>query len=172
MNKHKRFIKEAYEGKHGSICRKLKDTILKHYPEFHEKGWYKSELSKCFAFVDGLVDDGDFVGFGFLDNGKWIGLSDGWTSHFHTHWTKATKEEILSHLSKEADNRGYDFGVSCKSLLSGDIVTLTNNGTSYIPETDELHVKNCLVYKKGQWADKIKTITKEEAEKKLGVKII
>lgn len=176
MNKHKKFIKEAYEGKHGSICKEWKDTILKHYPEFEQEefkgGWYRSNgigNNKWLCFYD----SDEYFQYGIGADGKWFDK----TTHPHKYYAsmdkiKAIPEEVRFHLIAEAEKRGFVEGVSCKSLLSGDIVTLTNTGTAYIPETDELHVKNCLVYKKGQWAEIIPTITKEEAEKKLGMKII
>ncbi len=88
-------------------------------------------------------------------------------------WQEATTDEWESALIEEAKKRGYN---------NGNYKCLYQHGNSL--ETDgNIHmfegsvwigngVETNQVFKKGVWAEIVKTISKEEAEKQLGCKII
>lgn len=170
MNKHKKFIKDCYEGKHGEMCSTWKDTILKHYPEFKEEDFkvgdwvfYNSTTYKITGFSD--------------NNDPWVyGLrGDTENGYKKSVLRKATKEEIEKHLIKEAEKRGFKCGVQVKGLLKTESMIKAGLQTpfEYVPNKDVLRSKEyCIIYEKGIWAEIIETITKKEAEKQLGKKII
>lgn len=165
MNKHKIFIKECYEGKHGTMCQEWKDTILEHYPEFKEEfkvGDYVIEtLSRGqFARITGFEDSKTFE-LELLDGNEDV--------DYIKDYRKATPKEIEQHLIQEAKKRGL-WGVPIKAI----------NGEVYgkVFKVDYEYDDDCLwseygrVYRRGKWAEIIPTMTKEEAEKKLNCKIV
>lgn len=172
MNKHKQFIKDAYNGEFGSMCSEWKETILKSYPEF-EEGEFK--VGDWIIGKDGFSPitpvkilkkdnynhfskNGDSTINDFVSD-KYVG--------------KATKEEIEKHLIEEAKRRGFKEGVNYYSVITGNEVNKILSNLKYYERTDNL-TDGCggSVYLKGKWANIIETITKEEAEKKLNCKII
>lgn len=172
MGKHYNFIKEAYEGKHGSICQEWKDTILEHYPEFREEefkvgDWvigafkYPPYDPRKITSIKGRIAN-------YNDPEKGDGENNG---NRVEHMRKATKEEIEQHLIKEAERRGlWDVPVKC--LYHKVCKTNKSCIAFYNHEEDALWSEYGLVYQKGQWAEIIPTMTKEEAEKKLNCKIV
>lgn len=175
MGKHKKFIKECYEGKHGTMCENWKATILKHYPEFEEEkfkigDWLWPEfasyprphrinyITKTHYKTDPWTDS----------NPDAIGLNKS------RDYRKATDKEVEEHLIKEAERR---YKVPCPiQYLDSDINVLQGYSLNYDPENDTLGASGFgagdFIYQKGQWAEIISTITKEEAEKKLNCKIV
>jgi|GEM_PF-7025142 len=99
---------------------------------------------------------------------------------------KATKEEIESHLIAEANKRGFKVGTFFKNMGSGFKQELTQLDHYYSPKYDGLcsgctnekdweregYESNAFIYKEGKWAEIINSISKKEAEQKLGLKII
>lgn len=181
----KSFIKEA----HNAACSTWKDRIEIEFPELFKEEQFKvgdwvicinsvlyykkSEL----AIVKNITP-ADFI-IDFMDD-RGVGLSHSpYISAIKSKFRKATKEEIQAHLIEEAKRR-YKVGDSIKCLYSGKIKTvmeeksifdnLQNNSNSFWH--DGCEPTNCQVYKNGIWAEIIQTITKEEAEKQLGKKIV
>lgn len=191
MNKHKKFIKEAYQGKHGTMCQDLKDVILKRYPEFKAPfkvgDWVIGKIptiwpirarritsigAEMARYNDPSIGEGENNGNGF----KWL--------------RKATHEEVESHLKEEAIRRGFKKGITML-CIEGAIGTvgkfLSDPEFKYDTGLDRLDAHfpaTCFtVYSDGKWAVPIPdtekpltfpttlTITKEEAERILGKKI-
>jgi len=83
----------------------------------------------------------------------------------------ATPQEIKDALEKEAVRR-YPKECTVKDL-SGEIKKLyLQRYYDYYLEANDLYFCGLLMFKNGQWATIIPTITKQEAEERLGVKII
>src|SRR5690606_12207106 len=94
MNKHKQFIKDAYEGKYLTMCDKWKSEILKHYPEFGydiKVGDYvigkNGYLPRDFRLVSSV--NGDMARYNDPDLGK--GENNGTRIQY---LRKATPEEV------------------------------------------------------------------------------
>lgn len=176
MNKHKNFIKEYYNGKYGSMCADWKGIIETHYPEFKESEQFKvGDWVVCWEA--GIItrpeeeQGGNFL-TSFVDGGTQQMVS------FKNIKRKATPQEIEAHLIAEAKRR-YKKGDSIKCLYSGAIKILeeaepgknqSNSDSEFWHNGTE--GKNCQVYKDGIWAEILETITKAEAEKQLGKKIV
>lgn len=181
MNKHKKFIKEAYQGKHGTMCQDWKDVILKRYPEFKAGAPFKVGdwvIGKTFPirplqarritsigtetarYNDPSIGEGENNGTSF----KWL--------------RKATHEEIESHLIEEAIRRGFKKGITML-CIEGRVGTEgkfpSDPKFKYNPNLDRLDAHfpsaSFTVYSDGKWAVPFETITKEEAERLLGKKI-
>jgi|SRR5690606_31359155 len=89
--------------------------------------------------------------------------------------TPMSKEEILKALKKVAIKRGFEKGVvySDKSLgYNNHRNLIEGNNFEYISHSDTLLIDNWAIYENGAWAEILKTITKEEAEKLIGRVII
>lgn len=185
MNKHKKFIKDAYEGKYGSICQDWKDTILEHYPEF------KEEEFKVGDWIIGNDDFGDTelkgtqIGRIIKTRKGGFDVVGGFYDESHRKLTwgtqvrKATPNEIREHLIAEANRRGYRDGILIE-CIEGAVGTIGQfrqiRNFRYSESLDRLDAQfgnySYTVYSKGQWAEIINTMTKKEAEEKLGCKII
>ena len=183
MNKHKKFIKDAYEGKYGTMCQDWKNTILEHYPEFGKKlevgKWYRSTNYDDVIIMVCEPDGNKVKSYGFSDGG-WFdhrNKKDHWGYMDETDWRKATPKEVEEQLIEEAKKRGLDKNVFKPIRKTAQPKILNIDTWSYKQERDELFTADkgnggCVVYSKGKWAEIIKTMTKEEAEKKLGCKIV
>lgn len=173
MNKHKKFIKDAYEGKYGTMCQDWKDTILEHYPEFKEEEFKVGDWVigiSMFPLKPRKITsfDGKVAKYNDPDIGK--GENNG--CHVKN-LRKASPKEVEEHLIEEAKKRGFGNGYSAKCLVSnGCHYTVKDNDWDYRVRTDILFNGTCMVYREGKWAEIIKTMTKEEAEEKLGCKIV
>lgn len=75
-------------------------------------------------------------------------------------------------LKNEAVKRGFKEGVYIQFKDIKTIVLLKNNEYNYYEEDNSLCVGGYEVFLNGVWHEIIQTITKEEAEKQLGRKII
>ena len=136
--------------------------------------WYKNldegyEKSICYA-MELHGDNHQFSGYGFDYELKWFYGKD--TDHCGSeNWVEATNEEVFNALKIEAVRRGFVDGVYFKSPVSGDNYKFTN--IYFTEATDMAWSENeGVIFKKGNWATIIPTITKSEAEKLLNCKII
>ena len=186
----KEFIREA----HNHACSEWKQKIEKEFPklfkttELEAGKWYKLTESykplykgmvfqflkyqhkdKCFAIVDHSA----------------FGISD---SNYLAPPTKtltpATEEEVKDALIKEAKKRGFKNGVSIKYHVdeignirhkqgSCSLRIDTNREMVYVRNGDvKIQFDAAVIFHNGKWAEIVETITKEEAEKKLGKTII
>jgi hypothetical protein len=87
---------------------------------------------------------------------------------------EATTEEWESALIEEAKRRGYKNGnYECLSNFGSDVVDISKYSfvDGWLYQGDEIGDCN-RIFKDGIWAEIIKKISKEEAEKQLGCKII
>ena len=203
MNKHKQFIKDAYNGEFGSMCSEWKETILKNYPEFEEVEDVEFKVGDWVVVLDTGFQINSNLNIGGLERVNYIGKNkpngeEGiYSKHIGfdsgsfgnadrclgTKLIKATKEEIEKHLIEEAKRRGFKEGIRISRNIGMIANTYLNtrisktrfssyNGFQYTKEYDYLTLEGFVIYKEGNWAEIIKTITKEEAEKKLNCKII
>lgn len=184
MNKHKEFIKKAYNGELGlTMCSEWKEAIEKQYPEFKtqlEVGkWYTHDNGFLFCFTGGFDKDKDPFGYGLSTYGNWYDLDEtedgGWNGK---ELRPATKEEVEEALINEAKKRGFKEGVRIK-VHADELDNPENTGRSlnidgnHITYDGESLVFDCaVIFHNGKWAEIIETITKEEAEKQLGKKIV
>ena len=184
MNKHKKFIKDAYNGKLGlTMCSEWKEAIEETYPEFNEQvklevgKWYKYTKHDCnFLFnitgIDKLVDGG-VIAYGFDDDSwevcdRWLDDSD------YKDIKPATDQEVKEALIKEAKKRGFEEGVMYQTAF-GDSTHRINGELDFgFCGRINIHAKksNGIIFENGKWGTIIETITKEEAEKQLGKTII
>jgi hypothetical protein len=92
----------------------------------------------------------------------------------------ATDSEVLEALTNEAIKRGFKEGVCINDLYCGGTVFISGNKydyeeVPYTPYAGEMALRDSdgnILFINGQWAEIIKTYTKEEAEKLLNAKII
>jgi hypothetical protein len=166
----KEFIKEAH--KHACVEWKLK--IEREFPKLFNKlkvgNWYN--LNDAFDSL--LVWNNGYDAYGFFKgeyNCMW-----GFGNHDAKYSTPATKEEVQEALIKEAKRRGYKNGVKTKAFSckpydnSGHFIE--GNDYFFSFENNTLLINGTPIFHKGKWAEIAETITKEEAEETLGIKII
>lgn len=192
MNKHKKFIKDAYNGKFGSICDDWKETIEEHYPEFKNKlevgKWYKYKKWNDIMFMT-EPDNLKVKGYGF-DNGCWFdnrstNMYYGFTNKSEN-WTLATKDEVEKAFIAEAEKRGFDkndaSNVVClkgyNKYKTQEHYKDVNSGFEYEHREGQLWIINsCFlsvcIFDNGKWAEIItkKKMTLKEIENKLGHEI-
>jgi hypothetical protein len=172
----KQFIIKA----HKEACSTWKENIEKEFPKLFktdklETGkWYKTPGGTIF-FSEEIIhnikvsDITRLYGYGVDDEGDW---RDSFWGDYN--WELATDKEVEEALIKQAKKRGFKNGnYQC---LSSPNWTITEVKDNYIFENNSLWMgvkgySNC-VFTNGKWAEIIKIITKEEAEKKLGKKIV
>lgn len=125
-------------------------------------GMYTDEDSNC-----GLTPD--IKGFNFKQVNGEVWRTNGYFS-------LATDKEVFEALKNEAVERGFEEGIE---LYIKNIETKTNaflkttkTGLFYMYDSTTLNVGNQVIFKDGKWAEIVPTITKEEAEKELGKKIV
>ena len=183
MNKHKAFIKDCYEGKHKSMCQEWKDLILEHYPEFEPKekfkvgDWVTVKTPRIYGWRDDTVRISRIDGFQYWSFNRLDCKKEEYTTAPYENYRKATKEEIETALIAEAKRRGFEKGVMVNQkpayLGNGSPSVVINGGTfGFSAEYSNMHLGGTGIYNNGKWAEIIPTMTKEEAEKKLNVKIV
>ena len=150
---------------------------------------YKGEIEKEFPklFKDGLVIGEWYYTDGFLQrfsgkfgNDSTYGFrrdgvySDSMGFHKNYKHVLATREEVKQAIIKEAKRLGFKEGVvadlrNCGHGVSNAKIIEEN----YRYNGSWLSLDNYIIFEKGKWATIVEeTITKEEAEKELGKKII
>ena len=166
-----------------------KETIIKYkmkdeFPEVFvvklEVGkWYKRPHGKALFFIVGDPKITPFEVYGFDMEGNWMNLEKART--FPDYEIEATEQEVFEALKNEAVKRGFVEGVYITPMYS--------DGKDYFPDENiinkplNFHLKvstlevdggddRYRIFVNGKWATILKTKTKEEAEKLLGVKII
>ena len=166
-----------------------KETIIKYkmkdeFPEVFEVKlevgkWYKRPHGKALFFIVGDPKITPFEVYGFDMEGNWMNLEKART--FPDYEIEATEQEVFEALKNEAVKRGFKEGVYITPMYS--------DGKDYFPDENiinkplNFHLKvstlevdggddRYRIFVNGKWATILKTKTKEEAEKLLGVKII
>lgn len=183
MNKHKKFIKDCYNGKHGNICSEWKQTILNHYPEFEENKlevgkWYKCNEHATLWFITGYN--------GYMGTGYGLLLGD-WIDSCNTilinkdrfNWKPATEQEVFEALKNEAVKRGFKDGVRYynahfnNKIDKSDIVRCGDYFRFHFDFHSQLCSGKGTIFIDGQWAEIVskKKMTLKEVEKELGYEI-
>ena len=156
---------------------KMKDEFPEVFKKEEQNGWYKDNTEpKWLGFFEN-----DCLIYGFDTEGDYFnkihikGVTDS------TNDVKATEQEVFEALKNEAVKRGFKEGVYITPMYS--------DGKDYFPDENiinkplNFHLKVSIlevdggddryrIFVNGKWATILKTKTKEEAEKLLGVKII
>lgn len=160
MNKHKQFIKDAYEGELGlSMGNEWKTEIEKRYPEFKEIEINIGDWLWCGVILMCVYD---FDRQGDLRTYYVNGHKSKWFKSNVTR--KATIQEVENALIFEAKKRGFKDGVKYRCLVTNTIHDIDGE-LSFEYEINSLYtyVDGCLhhkCYKNGKWAEIIDTITK------------
>jgi hypothetical protein len=142
--------------------------------------WYKDLDNGKFLFCfQGGYGNSDTHGlnYGFNSQNKFretLGV------HKRDVYTPATDSEVLEALTNEAIKRRFKEGVCINDLYCGGTVFISGNKydyeeVPYTPYAGEMALRDSdgnILFVNGQWAEIIKTYTKEEAEKLLDAKII
>jgi hypothetical protein len=135
--------------------------------------WYKTldVLKWKIYFVDRLNEDNLPLGYGFSSDGEWLrNDNDPWLKNNDMRTTVlATPEEVTEALTKEAVNR-YKVGDYVKQVCHGTAYKIER--LDFYLEGDRFILSGIAVFKEGKWAEILPTISKEDAEKELGKKIV
>lgn len=164
---------------------KIKQWFPKVFKTILEVGkWYKNNddgYEKCFGLVVELnKNDKDcFSGYGFDRDGGWL-LDLDVNGFGSNKWSAAADQEVKEALEREAKKRGLILGSCIDRKFDKNLGIEIINTAKFIKdpewyydfENDYLEHHGFVVYSRGKWAEIIPTITKEEAEKQLGKKII
>lgn len=140
------------------------------YPE-KITGWVKDKYQpKWMLYLENNV-----IKYGFDLSGKWVdNIKDVYSLQNDDYL--ATDEEVRTALAAEAKRRGFKEGVWVKNHQSKKAIQM--KGVDYV-YSDEYNIgiwerttsHGLWVFMNGVWSDIIPSITKEEAEKQLRVKI-
>lgn len=172
--KQKEFIIEAY---HSNDVRsgwktKIKDNFPKLFESKLEVGkWYVGNLTSTTTYLvyfNGKF--GDFVTYGFDSNGEW---SDTCGFQENIKYRLATEEEVEEALIKEAEKRGFKKGVRYYDVNKKNRVINCDCGIFlYDHDINYMSFMGGGIYDNGKWSEIIPTLTRKEAEEKLGVTIV
>jgi hypothetical protein len=134
-------------------------------PKLEVGKWYKSEMGSLFSPKNNLVTG---YGFSYYDSS--------WRDDIHINkgYTPATKEEVETALTKEAEKRGYTLDSEIVSFRGGTSKFYEAGSTCF--ENGEFWWNGCIVMKDGVWAEIVKVpeakkVTMSEVEKKFGCKV-
>lgn len=144
-----------------------------------EGKFYKKHIKQCggkmlFLFNGNYDSSNCPLGWGIDANGGFRNdITSGWGSQDLVEAPHSEAEEMLI---KVAQKMGYDNG-NHTCLLLPDYTHEVTDGKFYLDkETCRLHFgfvgKSNIVMMNGSWAEMVKTITKAQAEKLLGIKIV
>ena len=166
-----------------------KETIIKYqmkdeFPEVFEVKlevgkWYKRPHGKALFFIVGDPKITPFEVYGFDMEGNWMNLEKART--FPDYEIEATEQEVFEALKNEAVKRGFKEGVYITPMYSDgkdyfQDENIINKPLNFHLKVSTLEVDGgddrYRIFVNGKWATILKTKTKEEAEKLLGVKII
>mgnify|MGYP003671259429 FL=1 len=167
----KDFIKRLFDDAHPI----WKVQIKKEFPELFEKEvlvvgrWYKTPSGSIFKYNGNKDFENDPCGYGIGITGRWFGISNGKYGGWTTDVTPATDKEVEQALIKEAKKRGFEEGVKFKCLYNHDY---KGRCIPLFCSEGYLWLKGGCVFKDGQWAETVETITKKQAEKELGKTIL
>jgi hypothetical protein len=170
--------KEQIETIYADGCTCVKEW----FPEAFNKlatdftGWVKSTSIGNEKWL--MFSEKGLLRYGFDSNGEWF-LPDGIANVLKKD-VEATESEVFEAFKNEAFKRGYKEGVFLHRPFWDDLNDCVIDKENFPNDMDFYYDKNkdylefygFVVYSKGQWAEIIPTITKEEAEKLLNKKII
>jgi len=159
----KKFIKE-------NAGMTLKEAFPEAFETVLEVGkWYKYINTETLVFVEDVKKQ---KGYGFYD-GNYEYSHNNWAFHLTDIWIPATPQEIQDALEKEAVRRGYMDSAIVKPLWETPLYSwnIQENQVRFEEKSNAFYF-GCCIFKDGIWAQIIPTITKQEAEERLGMKII
>jgi len=159
----KKFIKENAEMTLKEVFPEVFETML-------EVGkWYKVNTVHDYLLM--FSGNKQEMSLGFA-NGEWGNWSFSKKAN-QLNCIPATPQEIKDALEKEAVRRGFD---KCQyySITNGDSIILREEFfiIGFDDCLNKLLLNNWCIFKDGIWSSPILTITKQEAEERLGMKII
>ncbi len=132
--------------------------------------WYKSHIGTI-AFYSGKEE---MCGFSYL--GTWsncVVTKYNFESCCEGVWNKATEEEVFEALKNEVIKRGLVDGVHYKHQGFDILRTIRGKEYRYHSDDNTLRINGFALFRNGSFeCEIIPTITKEEAEKQLGKKIV
>lgn len=135
------------------ITREEYARILRLDPNFFSlelKQWYKGNFGEedVLIFFDFLNEKGDIKGYGVNNSGWYDNRKN---SYYHygklsdtNDWIKATEQEVLEVLIKEANRRGFKRGCSWGMYIAF-------GGESYGLKNNTLTLQNGNIFKDGIW---------------------
>ena len=129
--------------------------------------WYKINNIKTLLFVLS-VSDKDFEWFGFNYKGEWL---YNYTSDIKSSkkLKPATDSEVEAALINEAKKRGFKSNMYIEADWNG--WCKVDEEQPYLDSNNHLWMGGSRIFVDGSFAKIIPTMTKQEAEEKLGVKI-
>lgn len=142
--------------------KELKLESGKWYVGYH----YSDRFLVCLNLTDELETQDK--GYGFTKSGWSNKLA--FLKTFDYGFELATEEEVYEALKKEAVKRGYKEKDIVTDIYYSGYCALNQNGFEYNKRA--LWMGDCVLFQNGQWAEKIPTKTRSEAEKELNCKII
>ena len=153
-----------------------KQSLEKMFPEAFKEdkkelpkyftGWLKSSNTEDEQWL-GYSEEGT-VKYGIDSNRYWFYGND---AKIDSSDYEATEAEVFEALKNEAVKRGFVEGRWFGDVHINSFVNPVKN-LLYHTDSEDLRCDKGCVFHKGKWAEIIPTITKEEAEKELGKKII
>jgi len=169
--------KEQVQDIYNDGCTYVKEWFPEVFKTELEVGKWYTPLNeyegKAIVFITNPLNKSN-VGFGIDYKGIWENKYDisGGSGH-----RESTKQEVFEALKNEAVKRGYmgNHISLIEGFLGSNSVELIGE---YVYESNKnrlvVDLYGCVytVYKDGQWAEIITTLTKKEAEEKLNCKII
>lgn len=179
----KKLLSETHKENESSLKEWFPDAFKEDKVELEVGKWYKNPNIGSLAFCKEILDKKSFYGYGFgSDNSgnEWFDFSD--VEFTCSNWKEATPKEVTEALTKEA----------VKRYKVGDYVNKLNNfcyGREYkYYEVTNIEFEYCKyagsiffvsdegfgigVFKNGKWVEILETISKDEAEKIIGKKIL
>ena len=139
--------------------------------------WYKSSYGTEYMIYATKIRNRQIIeGYGTLDEGKWVVVEDANILCGITSANPATPEEITEFFFKEAKKRGYVKGTlfhnAWKGNIYGEFTGEVGTLKVALGSSEGMHSGNQWILYNGKWADILETISKAEAEKALGKKIV
>ncbi len=150
------------------------DALKEDIVELEVGKWYKHGYGGLWCIDSEPDDNGNRYVYGFTSNGDYFAIDK---RHTHRLEREATPEEVTEALTKEAVKRGFKEGTLVKCMTTGEPKELKVD-LSLIASPVEVRKyvldfgKRVDIFRDGVWAEIIPTITKEDAEKELGKKIV
>lgn len=173
--------KEQVQDIYNDGCTYVKEWFPDAFKAELEAGkWYKSNYP-LLIFIE-EIHHSYLVGYGFnsieeFKKGEFCRRqNDKYEVDYKSfNFKEATGQEVKTALENEAVNRGFKKGVEYLSAWNNESLCHYPKELFYNSQKNCLatqHGSNECIFQNGKWATIIQTMTKKEAEEKLGVKII
>lgn len=147
-------------------------TVRELFPDvFKEKftGWAKDSYDDNDSWM--MYFKNDVLKYGIDSNNNWFTKNENYLYTKDKDNRPATEEEVFEGLKNYAVKIGLWNSNSFVDCIDGDFWDGTDNYNEQFAH-GMLWSKYSCIFNNGQWAEIIETITKEEAEKQLGKKIV